>query len=427
MYTDPKLQAYIETVCQQVRNRDAHALVKEDIFTHFEDAYQEELSTAANPEQATEQALARIGDPIQLGRTFHKVHRQQIDWVVISLIITFGILGAVVNMDAVANTPNGNAIQGLLRTFEGLGIGLGVGVAFLYIPTHQLQRFAPYILIGTMMLMVVTDIIGAPQNGQKMLFGIDFYQLCPYLFAIGFSDLFQRTRWLRGWRMWMLVGGISFAGLMFAKGHSSSNFALTVLMLFVVALYSKIPRWKLATGVATLFAISVMYLLRHPLIQARFTGAFQAKKHAQTTGFFNYQTQQLVDHAGWFGHGVGNQHFLIYYEHGTLAFAELISSFGWSGGLIFAIAVIWVLARLYKKIQRIKLNSTRVLILALLAVLSVELIYPMLMGLGTFPIFGVNMPLIGGGFTSSILAFGAFGISLGALKRPGIASQNMKQ
>lgn len=56
------------------------------------------------------------------------------------------------------------------------------------------------------------------------------------------------------------------------------------------------------------------------------------------------------------------------------------------------------------------------LVSGLVTMLTIQFVYPMLMGLGTFPIVGLSMPLVGGTITSSVLALGALGCTLGVFR-----------
>lgn len=78
--------------------------------------------------------------------------------------------------------------------------------------------------------------------------------------------------------------------------------------------------------------------------------------------------------------------------------------------------ITWLLAHLYHKIQRVNLTYSKAFVCGLVAILSIQFVYPMLMGLGTFPIVGLSMPLVGGTMTSSVLALGALGCTLGVLR-----------
>jgi cell division protein FtsW (lipid II flippase) len=117
-------------------------------------------------------------------------------------------------------------------------------------------------------------------------------------------------------------------------------------------------------------------------------------------GFYTYQTQMLVRHAGWFGHGFGHSHFILYYAHGIFAFAELISMFGWATGIVFAAGILWLFARVLRLSKNIKYSYGNILLRGLFSLLA-QLIYPMLMGLGTSLVLGINMPIIGGGAEES--------------------------
>lgn len=304
--TKEKLKNYIEIVCRQVKNRHAHTLIREDIYAHFEEAYLDELDQETSEGEAVDIVLKRLGDPVELGRTFQHIHRSRIDWLIVGLAIALAVLGVLMATNTSTSITHVYVMFGYVRVVIGLGLGLLVGVVLFYVPTHYIKPLAPYILIGTIALMAATDIIGAPRNGQKMLFGINFFQICPYLLTFGAACIFSQPKWLRGWRLCTTIVGILFVGLLFHTGESNSNLALTVAMIFVVAIVSKVPVRVFWLGASVAFASMFLYVLHYPWIKNRFIGAFDAQGHAETVGFYNYQTQQLIHRAGWFGHGLSH-------------------------------------------------------------------------------------------------------------------------
>ncbi|WAH37745.1 FtsW/RodA/SpoVE family cell cycle protein [Alicyclobacillus dauci] len=420
MVMDEKVQKYIEAVCREVRNRSVHQLIREDVLGHLEEAYQEEVDLGATHSKAVDLAIERTGDPVKLGQLFHKIHRPQVDWLAILGIVLVGAVGVIVTVGAVPSVSVATPEQDVLRTVIGLVLGMLVGAGLFFVHPGHLRRLGPYVLVGTLLLMLVTDLMGRPINGEKQLFGVHIFELCPYLLALGFADIFRRPRWLRDWRILLLAALIALADLMFVHGHSNSNLILANISIFTIALSSKLPRWKVSVGAGTFLAAMTAYVLRNRWLVERFTGAFHAQDHAYTSGFYNYQTQLFVNHAGWFGHGLGHGSFILSFEHSTLAFAQLINMFGWCGGLLFAAVVLCIFARLFHRSQRVQNEFAQTIAFALLTLLAFQFIYPFCMGLGTFPIIGLSTPLIGGGLWTSVVALGSFGMVLGVLKRPSL-------
>lgn len=94
--TNEKLKNYIEIVCQQVKRRHVHTLI-------------------------------RLGDPLELGRTFQHIHRTRIDWLIVGVVVALTALGMLLAGHTSASSEHGYASFSSVHVLVGIGLGAFVG------------------------------------------------------------------------------------------------------------------------------------------------------------------------------------------------------------------------------------------------------------------------------------------------------------
>lgn len=85
-----KIAEYLEAVRQQIRWKRAQPSVLEEINNHIADQRNAFLREGLNEEEATNKALAEMGDPIVVGEQLDRAHRPRPDWPL--LVTTVGML-----------------------------------------------------------------------------------------------------------------------------------------------------------------------------------------------------------------------------------------------------------------------------------------------------------------------------------------------
>lgn len=80
-----KVQDFLDSVCQQIWNKNLHAQIRYELLNHLEDFVEEKVSTGIPLEDAVELAVLKLGSPYEIGGQFNRVHRP---WFVKPLVLT---------------------------------------------------------------------------------------------------------------------------------------------------------------------------------------------------------------------------------------------------------------------------------------------------------------------------------------------------
>lgn len=91
-----KQQEYLEILMEQLRCKKARGMVEKEIRSHIEDQKCAYMADGMKEEEAEEEAVRQMGDPVQTGIELDRIHKPQMAWDMIILIIFLGGIGLLV-------------------------------------------------------------------------------------------------------------------------------------------------------------------------------------------------------------------------------------------------------------------------------------------------------------------------------------------
>lgn len=94
--TAMRMEEYLETLTGQIRCRLVHGPVCEELRCHMEEQKEAYLLEGMSEEEAEEAAVLDMGDPVKTGTELDRIHRPQIPWKMVMLIIAVSMLGFMI-------------------------------------------------------------------------------------------------------------------------------------------------------------------------------------------------------------------------------------------------------------------------------------------------------------------------------------------
>lgn len=117
----PKVDEFLNEVCNQVRYKKAHRHIKEELKSHIEDRTSDYMEQGYDEEKAVSKAIDNMGDAKELGKKLNKQHKPYLGWalfavntaIVLSTILIIHIVGAHIYYSLVPlkDSPNKEDIQ----------------------------------------------------------------------------------------------------------------------------------------------------------------------------------------------------------------------------------------------------------------------------------------------------------------------------
>lgn len=128
-----KMEEYLDSMTDQIRNKRAKELVAEEISRHIEDQRDCYKDEGDDESTAMVKALKQMGDPVEVGKQLDKIHRPRLEWRILLAVLALCSIGALVQLS-------------INRSGNGEGLSYAVEKHLLYIGTGFLLMVTVYFL-----------------------------------------------------------------------------------------------------------------------------------------------------------------------------------------------------------------------------------------------------------------------------------------
>lgn len=91
-----KLKEYLDTVSGQIRSQKARAVAVREMEDHIKDQADFYEGQGMSHEDALNEAVRQMGDPVEAGVELDRIHRPDMEWRLFGWIVAFSVLGLVI-------------------------------------------------------------------------------------------------------------------------------------------------------------------------------------------------------------------------------------------------------------------------------------------------------------------------------------------
>ncbi len=91
-----EIREYLDTLSGQIRNRKARAMAAKEIEDHINDQADFFEGQGMDHQEAVQEAVRQMGDPVEAGVELDRIHRPQMEWRLFGWIVLFSILGLAI-------------------------------------------------------------------------------------------------------------------------------------------------------------------------------------------------------------------------------------------------------------------------------------------------------------------------------------------
>lgn len=265
-----KMEEYLNKVTEQIRCRKARASVAGELENHILDQMEAYKQEGLEEEEALDKAIIQMGDPVEVGVSFDRIHRPQISWsmlILVGVISIFSIILQVILRSGMTEYVGHMAERQIVFILVGYLLMLLV----YYLDYSFLGKYA--VQIGGIFLafMIVTKPFRIGLNGANfiMIGGLTFFVpfvMCLFVPLFG-AILFQYRG--EGYRaigksiVWMAIATVI---VMEASLPYAVLIGVSMLTLFVIAVekeWFKINQKKVlgitGIGVGLLILLTILF------------------------------------------------------------------------------------------------------------------------------------------------------------------------
>ena len=87
------MHSYLEIVSEQIRCRRAKQMILKELEGHIEDQKLDYMADGMNADEAEEEAVRQMGDPVETGMELDRIHRPRMDWKLVAVIVVLSLAG----------------------------------------------------------------------------------------------------------------------------------------------------------------------------------------------------------------------------------------------------------------------------------------------------------------------------------------------
>lgn len=352
-----------------------------------------------------------------------------VDKFFLGIVITTLSIGVVMFISAslgVLERDRG-VFYGIL--FNQIVLGLGLGLLGMYIASRVSykfwRRYSFYLFLGSLILtaLVFVPHLGFEHGGAKRWLSLGPFSFQPAE-LLKFSFIIYFASWLSfaknkvqelKWSILPLLGFLAVIAAVLFKQPDTKSFMLIVAaaisMLFVSGL-----KWKYIIGIGTLITAGLLVLAFFtPYLSSRVKTFLDPASDIQGASYQVHQSLIAVGSGGVFGRGLGQsiQKFGYLPEpQGDSIFAVIGEEFGFVGGVAILVLFLAFALRGLKIASNAPDIFSRMTVLGIIMILTVQSFLNIASIVGVFPLTGVPLVFISHGGTSLMFSLIAVGIVL---------------
>ncbi|MFE4120652.1 FtsW/RodA/SpoVE family cell cycle protein [Priestia sp. YIM B13486] len=416
--------SFLEQVKAQIKSKEAKVFVSAELHHHLNEVKSYWLQKGISKDQAEAKAVTQMGNPISIGQSLNRIHRPKVDWMTLILFAAALLLGFLPLLSQ--GYMSGNHFPMYKAIFVVLGGVLALGMMFIDYRKMANKGWIFY-LLGTLLLLFLTRYFNTLVEGQAVLkigsLKIEGLMAIPF-FLMAWAGFFQSNRF-KMWQFLLLFVLSSYFFLQF----SLTTLFIYVAMTFTMIWWSKLNKKKIAIVLGAGFALvvtwgiigwmTVAYYQKQRLLS--FINPYNSEEY-----FGLSKVHQLFMDAGWFGkHLFVDQ--MIPQANTNFVFLSFTYYYGWLFATILFLVLSLVVVRVMFIAKRIDDSYTKLLLVGVIIIYTIQLVGHVGMIVGFFPMTNMSLPFISYGLMPVLLNAFLIGIVLSIYRRKDLFATNTLQ
>ncbi len=354
--------------------------------------------------------------------------KKEIDWFLIIEALLLAFLGYLTLNSAVLTVKGGEVI--VKKQFIFLILGFSMALFFFLTDYRKLLDFVPFIYSATLILLVITLLIGKVVHGSKSWINLGFFMLQPSepaklvaVLTVGYLVKIDKSVYLNlktGFKIVFFIGLICLLILMQPDFGTASVFIVMLgVVLFVLGLDRKIIVFLIIFAMlGGLFAWKYVF---KPYQRNRILTVINPERDPLGSGYQVIQSKIAVGSGRIFGKGYkkGTQSKLRYLPepHTDFIFAVFSEEFGFVGVATVLTLYMLMLLRIIN-IARVALDKEGMIIaVGIAAIFFYQGVVSMGMVVGLIPTTGIPLPFFSYGGSGTITYFSMIGLVLNIYRK----------
>jgi cell division protein FtsW (lipid II flippase) len=421
-----KIENYISTVCELVKNKDVHYDIALELKDHIQTLKEEYIDSGLSEEAAIEKAISHMGDPDLIGKQLDKTHKAKIGWGVLIPLLAFSLFGLVTMyfIQSKGAVAEADSIKIFQKNFIFYIIGIASMIGLYFFDYRKILPYSKYIYIGSVIISFLQTATGAPAYGRPYFhFGFLTIDLMPFtlvLFLISLSGILHQLNWKNPSKFLLSLGIIILPELLLLMSKSYT-FYIYIIACITLMIGSKAKIYQVLSYVAIHFMCLWAMILSEPYRVGRLAIFLDPNKDPNGSGWQYLQVGKIINSSSALGNGFSIKPSTMPGIHTDFIFTYIVYTFGWIAAAIIILLVIAFVLKMIKVAKLTKNSYGKLLVSAFISMLTAEFLLNIGMNLGLSPIIDVGLPFISFGGSQLIVNMIIVGLILSVYRRKDIS------
>ena len=435
MQQSNKIKQYTDSVCNQIRWKQAHPMVSGEIENHILDQKNAFIDEGLDEETAADKAIEEMGDPVIVGSQLDRTHRPRTAWGMITLTMLILLIGLAIDFWLQNDPLNSSGLPSLYRSVLAAAIGIVCMIIAYWVDFSIIGKYPKIIFIALAILMLLAFPLSAQINGARRWINIPilasfstsiFMLLCPTIYAGVIYSM--RNKGYAG----ILLCGVLYAIPAFIAcnlKYGVTGILLYTIVCLILLTVSILNGWF---NVRRLYGMLLVYvptgLILRTIIfdlvirSGRFVALLDPYVDPNGHGYVSIMIKELLSGAKLFGQGVlpmryiGASNFWLPSFNTDYVITYIIYRAGWVAFIaVLSVLVAFIAYGLYLCAKQ-KNVLGRLVAMSVVLTFTMQTVIYLSANLG-FPLFSqLTLPLVSYGGTSAIANLLLIGTMLSVFK-----------
>lgn len=418
-----RIKKYSQTVCEQIRWKKAHDSIIEEIENHILEQRNAYIAQGMSEDQATEEAISQMGDPVTVGAQLDCTHRPKPQWGMISLTAILLFMGFLINTYLL----NGTYADNPAKLVSSMCIGIGLMLIAYFIDFTFIGKYPRLFYLAVVVVGAIAVILSPKRNGAA--YYAKYYAL---LFPVAFAAIIYWAR-NKGYIGIILCGiAFMFPAIITLIVPTFSGFVLLTIIGLVLLSIAISKDWfnvnksfgYLLVFLPTILTIclAAIQLVTSSYRLSRIAVAFNPSLDPLGAGWQSMVARALLDSSKFIGSGImpnqysGIEYFLLYGIHRDFMLTYLIFKIGWIGLIVIMAAVLFFIISGFVNCLKQKSILGVLVSTAVMLTFTLQVIGYVISNLGFQLLSPISLPLISYGGTATIINLVLIGLMLSVFK-----------
>lgn len=205
------MDEYLKILLEQIRCKKARPYIRQELQNHMEDQIEANIHAGMSYESAEKEAVKDMGDPVEAGISFDRIHKPQIAWKLLFMIVLISVAGIVTHIMIATHMDGADAFASSRYVIHVL-VGIVVMMVLYFMDYTLLARYSKLIAVILLATCLLTLFFGVSINGMTyymniggrvisiqalMLFYVPIYGGVIYQYhGLGYKGFMKAVVWM---------------------------------------------------------------------------------------------------------------------------------------------------------------------------------------------------------------------------------------